>query len=155
MTLIQVCMPDVERAAPAIIAVMEKILHMRKQKRIRRKVFLLKWKALRIELGKTKEYRDFLRVVRDRAKGKCQSCNAIGRDVHHRRRVALAPRLAIRPSNGVLLCRSCHKSQPGHRHLGHSPAHSEKGHRMISLGSPTLAPPRCSAAAQPHHRRPR
>ena len=155
MTLIQICMPDVKRTAAEVIHVMEKILLMRKHKAIRRKIFLVKWRALRIELSATTEYRDFRRAVIDRAKGRCEgrSCSRPGTDVHHRRRVAIAPRLAVRPSNGVYLCRPCHKSQPGHARLAARHATRSRPPDTISASarpSPATRTPAATAARSAH-----
>lgn len=51
-------------------------------------------------------------MVRKRDKGKCQmpGCRRRGQQVHHIARWADNILLRYEPSNGILLCRICHKS---------------------------------------------
>ena len=55
-------------------------------------------------------YKEFRRVVIKRDKGKCQmpDCKSSGTQVHHIRRWADSGAGKLDPSNGILLCKTCH-----------------------------------------------
>lgn len=54
-------------------------------------------------------------AVKARSEGRCERCNSVGTDWHHRRRrnVSLGHDPHC-PCNGVWLCRTCHDDMHGH-----------------------------------------
>jgi 5-methylcytosine-specific restriction endonuclease McrA len=84
------------------------LLHRRRAWKISRKTFLAAWSELRRRLEQTKEYQQFRYAVLQRDRYRCRSCNSIAHTVHHRRRVARRPDLALKVSNGEVICTECH-----------------------------------------------
>lgn len=105
--LIQPCMSQQESAS-VVIAEMQRIRGLRFKQKISRTAFLVHWRRLRERLSATPEYQEFRQEVIERDGGKCVKCRASTRIVHHRRRVAMAPHLALSVRNGELRCDDCH-----------------------------------------------
>lgn len=65
--------------------------------------------------SKDPKYTEWRKKVIKRDKHKCQmpNCKKMGRDVHHILRWADSPSLRYEPNNGILLCKTCHKSITG------------------------------------------
>ena len=59
----------------------------------------------------TKQFKDFLKIVRERDKHQCQKCGVSKSrmHVHHIKPVRFYPELMCEPDNGVLLCPKCHR----------------------------------------------
>lgn len=64
----------------------------------------------------TDAYNEFRKVVIKRDNGKCQmpNCKAKGSQVHHIRRYADSGDGKLNPSNGILLCKTCHTKITGY-----------------------------------------
>jgi 5-methylcytosine-specific restriction endonuclease McrA len=105
--------PELDKLRPAelVIAQMKSLLMRRKVGKMTRCVFLDAWRRLRIELNATPEYQQFRLAVLVRDGYRCVDCGSISRTVHHSRRVALHPDLALEPSNGEVICTKCHKAK--------------------------------------------
>lgn len=59
----------------------------------------------------TKQFKDFLKTVRERDNHQCQKCGVSKSrmHVHHIKPVRFYPELICEPDNGVLLCPKCHR----------------------------------------------
>lgn len=118
MTVIQIRIPV--RPAVEIIRLLQRMLRLRYERRIQRKVFLVKWAMLRRELTQTEEYQNFRRAVFARDK-QCVMCGSrTGLIVHHKVMVSRDPRQALVVSNGEARCNRCHVSE--HPWMAEEPA---------------------------------
>lgn len=103
------------RPAAEIIEAMVALLRKRRSLKIKRVVFLVAWGKLRRELERTREYQAFRAEVLRRDGNRCGTCGRVAHTVHHPRRVAKYPRLALDPRNGRVRCTECHEAV--HPHL--------------------------------------
>lgn len=92
-----------------IIKAMTGLLEARRSGRLPRLTFLKTWTNLRRLLESTDEYKAWRQGVIERAGYACESCGRGGHHCHHIEPVAHNPARALDPSNGMYVCRSCHK----------------------------------------------
>lgn len=103
------------RPAREIIGDIRILLTRRHRWQITRSGFLKEYSKLRYELESTQEYQEFHYAVVQRSRGQCErkDCKRQAAHVHHRKRLAMYPELAVDPDNGEHVCRQCHqKSHP-------------------------------------------
>lgn len=81
-----------------------------------REEFLQLWGKLRSLLFDTPEYKAFRAEVIARASGRCQRnlCRKRGREVHHIITVYSDPMKAVDVTNGMYVCKACHKKEHIH-----------------------------------------
>lgn len=104
------CIPGTD--ADEIIHAMEALLDKRHKLAVGRRQFLKRWGDLRKRLNATPEYAEFRRLVARRSGGWCEKrCGHTASMVHHKEHVAMNPRRALDPKNGVHLCRPCHQKE--------------------------------------------
>lgn len=117
-----------------VIANMRKLLDARFHYQVGRRAFLARWGRLRTALRLTPEYDELRRTVIARARGVCESprgCHRTIAHVHHIKRVAWFPELALDPTNCQGLCEECHTA--AHRRPSGTSKPAEPHH---SVGHP-------------------
>lgn len=100
------------RLAKEIVHRLSALRDNRRAGRITRAGFLRKWGKLRLALFLTPEYQAMRMLVFIRDKYMCRKCGTVAAEhVHHLKRVAMYPELALEPENCESRCVSCHKAE--------------------------------------------
>ncbi len=102
---------DNSQTAESICCEMVALLDRRRKRMIGRRAFLAAWSSLRRMLERTSEYQQFRLAVLQRDEYRCRRCGSVAHTVHHRKRVARRPDLALVISNGEVRCGDCHADE--------------------------------------------